>query len=179
MATVPNQATVSAGGTLTAAIWNDDVRDMGNFFISGRPKFEGRQSVAQSMPNATWASITLDVEDHDNDSGHSTVTNTSRYTAVTAGWYQCSGGVTYVNTSLGGDRRARLAVNGTAVNASAGSTTADASVAYSVNTRTKLVFLNVGDYLELQGLQTASSGTLNTHTTVENQSSLTAIWMSS
>lgn len=178
MATVPVMSTVSAGGIGTAALWNSQVRDLGNFFLSVAPKFQGRQTVAQAMPNAAWASVTLDAEDHDNDSAHSTSSNTSRYTTVTAGWYECSGGLTFVNTSLGGDRRARLAVNGTAVNGSAGSTTSDASFPYSVCTRPMLIFLNVGDYLELQGYQSASSGSLNTNVTAENQPTLTAIWRS-
>jgi hypothetical protein len=87
--------------------------------------------------------------------------------------------LTFANTSLGGDRRARFAVNGTAVNGSAGSTTSDASVPYAVNARTKLIFLNVGDFLTLQGFQSTSSGTLNTNVSAENQATLTVIWQSS
>lgn len=178
MATVPSQATMSAGGTLTAAIWNDDVRDAVNFFVSGRPRFQGRQTVAQSIGASVYASITLDVEDTDNDSGHSTSTNTSRYTAVTAGLYVCCGKVCFTNTSGGGDRRARLTVNGTAVVGSLGNQSSDASIPYAVCTPTMLVFLNAGDYLEVQGFQ-STVGALNTAVSGEQQSMLHAHWLSS
>jgi len=177
VATVPVMTTVSAGGIGTAALWNGQVRDLGNFFLSGRPKFQGRQTVAQSIPNAANTSITLDVEDHDNDSGHSTSTNTSRYTTVTAGWYWCSGHVCFTNTGTGGDRRALLAVNGSTVNGSQGNETSDASVPYAVLCSPTLIFLNVGDYLEIQGFQ-SSTAALNTAVSGAQQSALTAIWLS-
>lgn len=176
MATVPSQSTVSAGGTLTAALWNDDVRDAINFFLNP-PSGQFRQSAAQSIANNTYTALLFDVEESDNDSGHSTVANTSRYNAVTAGRFQLSGGYSAAASAGGGRRITRWAVNGTAVNGSNAGQTSDANVVYNQPARVITQFLNVGDYVELWAFQD-SGGALNTSVTAENQPSMTVCWIS-
>lgn len=120
-----------------------------------------RQSVAQSLANNAFTSITFDVEDVDYDNGHSTSSNTSRYTAQTAGWYLASGAVSFTGNATGG-RLVQLAVNGSAVNGTeVGFGTVPNSGHLELVTAAKLVYLNVNDYLELQAWQTSGAG-LNT-----------------
>ena len=174
MAAIPSQRTWSVGEVVTAAMLNDDVRDAITFFVSVRPKALLRQTVAQSLTNNVWGSITFDTEDHDNDTAHSTVTNTSRYTAVTAGWYRVSGVVT-VASAGSGQRGARWAVNGTVLNASRTQHNTSAAGATDVAACGRLVFLSAGDYVELQGFQN-SGGALNTAVVADEQSQMSITW---
>jgi hypothetical protein len=87
MATVPAEITWVTGQIVTAAQLNANLRDAINFLIAP-PLFVGRQTVAQNGHHR-----------HHLDAGHlgrrgqrqrrrtRTVTNTSRYTAQTQGWY--------------------------------------------------------------------------------------------
>lgn len=114
MATLPSFRTWVAGEIVTAAYMNSNVRDAGNFFLSW-PVFEGRQTVAQSIGNGTPTALSLDTEDIDTDNGHSTVTNTSRYTPATAGRFQLSGGVGWASNATG-YRTGELWKNGSVLN---------------------------------------------------------------
>jgi hypothetical protein len=84
--TVPTPSTAVAGVAATAAQGNS-WRDSNNWCLSNHPICVLRNSAVQSIANATSTAITFDIEDIDSDAGHSLVTNTSRYTAQTAGWY--------------------------------------------------------------------------------------------
>lgn len=115
MATIPVYRTWVAGEVVTAAYFNANVRDAGNFWLSV-PTFEGRQTVAQSIVNGGGGStVTYDTEDFDNDNMHSTVTNTDRVTPVTVGRYQTSGKVGFA-TAAGTLRAAELFKNGVLIN---------------------------------------------------------------
>lgn len=140
-------------------------------YLASPPKATLRQTVAQSIPNAAWTSITLDFEDVDDRNGHSTTSNSSRYTAQDAGWYMVSGKVSFTGNATG-RRVARLAVNGTAVPGSAGSLTPNANTA-DVLAQPRDVYLNVGDYVEVQGYQDITGGgSLSTNTVAESASVL-------
>lgn len=176
MATVPATHTFSDGIALSSE-QNAYVRDP-LLFLFSRPAAELRQSVAQSIPNTTWTSITFDVEDLDSDpagtGGHSTSSNTSRYVALYAGWYRVGGGVEFAVNATG-QRGAAWAVNGTLVSANRTFISATAAVGMGVPARTKLVFLNVGDYVELQAYQN-SGGALNTFVTAEAAPGMSVVW---
>lgn len=161
---------------MTAAELNSNIRDAGNFFLSV-PLFEGRQTVAQSVANSAVAGITLDVEDVDTDNGHSTSSNTSRYTAQTTGRYQVGGAVGFVSGTAAGIRQCLLDVNGTITGGSASIVQGTIANAIVVPLRTRTVFLNSGtDYVELLGFQ-SSGGALNTDVSGDHQSGMLVRWV--
>jgi hypothetical protein len=88
-----------------------------------------------------------------------------------------SGSVAWTaNTS--GIRAARLAVNGTAVDGSQAQVPAAAtSPSICVHVAGQLVYLAVGDYVEIQGFQSSGGGLL-TDVGGANSSRLTVMWAS-
>src|SRR6266498_1205556 len=139
-------STVSAGGIGTAALWNSQVRDTGNFFL-GVPHVILAQGTAQAVATSAFTALLFDVEIRDNDSAHSTVSNTSRITIVTAGWYEICGTVGWAGNATG-QRLSRWGVNGTGADGTeiGANVTLATSVAFPATTTS--LFLNVGDYLE-------------------------------
>lgn len=179
MATVPDTHTFT-GGVATSSEANSFIRDPLSFLLNP-PIAELRQSVAQTFTTAVSAAVTFNAHDVDEDytggnPGHDDVTQNTRYTARYSGWFLVSGAVVFVANATG-DRFAWLQINGTDVNASLGFVAGDATAASAVPCRTKLVFLNVGDYIELIGHQT-SGGNLNSDAGGRNQSSMTIRWVS-
>jgi hypothetical protein len=174
MATVPAEMTAVAGAILTATQWNTNVRDAINFIIT--PPFAIiKQSGSQSLTNNTWTTITFDTEEIDRDNMHSTTTNNSRATAQTAGYYQIDA-IYAASSNATGGRATRLQVNGANV---AGRSTA---VMTASNFQTGVVvsgpvYLNVGDYVELQANQ-LSGGALSTVNLTDTGCILTARWIS-
>ena len=177
MATVPSFTTFVAGAILTAAQLNTNIRDAGNFWLA-RPLFIGRATSGQSLTNITWTDIDLGVEDIDRDGGHSTVTNTARYTSPTAGYLLLAGGVSFVVNATG-MRGARWALNGTAINGAGAYIQAVAATdATVVAARTIFQLVNgTPDYVTLQGFQ-RSGGALSTSAVAEAQSSMHVLWVS-
>lgn len=173
MATVPSLATQSAGGIATAA-WANSVKDAVTFFTTELPVAQGRQTATQSLANNTWAGITFTTEDVDRDGMHSTSSNTSRWTAGTAGRYEVSG-VVAIDTNGTGQRGSRVAVNGTAINGSRNIGPAS-SAAMNVPQHTVSVLLSPGDYIELQGFQ-SSGGALSTFSSSEMMSLVYIRWV--
>lgn len=176
MATPPVYRTWVAGEVVTAAYFNANVRDAGNFWLSV-PTFEGRQTVAQSTTTAVAVPINLDTEDLDNDNGHSTVSNTSRYTAQTAGRFQYGGGVAYA-TNATGSRHAEVWKNGVGMN---GEGTANGANAGGQPTRQgarlgSAPMNGSSDYLEMVGFQT-SGGALNTDIVGVSQPTFSVRWV--
>jgi hypothetical protein len=172
VATLPSFRTWTAGEVVTAAFFNSNVRDAGNFFLSW-PVAELRQTVAQSLATGASTAVTMDTEDVDTDNGHSTVTNTSRYTGQTAGRFQCSGKVGFA-ANAAGVRVVWLSKSGTAINGSGVEeiTNTVAAAVTLLPTATMTTFLNGStDYLEVFALQT-SGGALNTDVTTFDQSIL-------
>lgn len=113
MATVPDPGTVSVSEKVSAADWNRDVRDEGQFWVANRPLLMVYQTSAQSIPNNSYTDLTWDTETLDRDSQHSTASLTNRIVlGNTLGWYEIGGQVVYAANSSGA-RRARLQVNGT------------------------------------------------------------------
>lgn len=176
MATVPSEMTYSAGSVLTGAQLNSNLRNAVNFLIA-TPLAILRQTTLQAITSSTWTSILLDTEDIDRDGMHSTVTNTSRATAVTAGYYLPGGKVSFASNSTA-RRWTRWAINGTEVPAARINEQAANGDATEVPAASRWVYLNVGDYLELQGFQD-SGGSLNTVVTnTGDQPFFNLQWMS-
>ena len=147
-------------------------------FLARRPAAMLRQTAAQSIPNGSWTPVTFGVEDLDDDpdavGGHSTSTNTSRYTARYPGWYRVGGGVGIVSnaTSI---RGLAVAKNGTRVLGSDVMVPAGSGASTRIATRAILVALAEGDYVELHAWQ-SSGGSLNTSVVDQEQPSLAVTW---
>src|SRR6266498_3118145 len=167
-------STVSAGGIGTAALWNSQVRDTGNFFL-GVPHVILAQGTAQTIATSAFAALLFDVEIRDNDSVHSTVSNTSRITIVTAGWYEVSGTVGWAGNATG-QRLSHWAVNGTGADRTEISANATLGTSTGYAACTTSLFLNVGDHLELHIWQN-TGGNLNTNVGATTRSRAAARWL--
>lgn len=78
------------------------------------PASEAEASSSQTISNATLTVISLQTELSDNDNMHSTVTNTSRMTATTAGTYLVTGTIPFIALTANARIIARIYKNGTA-----------------------------------------------------------------
>lgn len=136
-------------------------------YLLNPPICQVRNVAGQTFTTAITAALTWDTEDIDNDNMHSPSVNPTRITAVTAGRYQLSGKVGWA-TNAANIRAADWAINGSQV--IGGST--DVVAVGGFSTRMALcvitVFLNVGDYVELQCFQN-SGGNLTTATAANEQ----------
>lgn len=165
MATIPVIPTEAPGNFNTSALWNANVFGGLNYLLNP-VRFKAYSSTAQSIANGTSSTtLTLDTEIIDTDGGHSTVTNTSRYTAQTAGLYYVSGycciGPTTGSTT--GTRTIQIFLNGGGVTGSAVQAAPSPLNGTGVFTAT-LVQMNVGDYVEIAFWQN-SGGSQSTSTT--------------
>jgi hypothetical protein len=147
-------------------------------FLMRKPSAMLRQATNQSIANNTWTAITFGVEDWDDDpdgtGGHSTSSNTSRYTARYPGVYLLGGGVGWAASSAG-VRGTRWAKNGTALNGSSTLEPPTASGTAYYAARAIKVELDEGDYVELFGFQN-SGGSLNTTVATSEQPSMSVGW---
>ncbi|MEV4438527.1 hypothetical protein AB0K09_05810 [Streptomyces sp. NPDC049577] len=155
--TVPVMASETPGNYQTSALWNANVKALGDFTL-GPPVFSGYQTTAQSIANATFTSFTLDTEVVDSDGGHSTVTNTSRYTATVPGTYLVVGTAGW-NGSATGYRRCRITLNGGVVPGAAVGADAANAVLCGQCVTAIVVMNGTTDYVEVQGAQ-SSGGAL-------------------
>lgn len=169
---VPTWAQEVPGNFITSALWNANVYN-GGTFLTNPPLFVGTQSAVQSVANGTWAALTLDTTQVDTYAGHSNVTNNSRYTAQVAGWYTVCG-VSCWTTNSTGSRTARITVNGVIV-IGAGTLLAAGTLNAAIATAPRSVFLNAGDYVEVQGGQN-SGGALSTAVSTEAACALWVVW---
>lgn len=174
---IPSTRLFTAGEVETGAYLNSAVTNLGNFML-GKPIALLRQTVVQALTTSgTTYALTFDTEDVDRDNGHSTSTNTSRYTAQTAGWYFVSATAAFAG-NVTGSRLARFAVNGTAINFGQNINYATLNSNTCVLPLNALMYLNVSDYVEVQVNQT-SGASLNTNVTAPYQSFMSVIWVSS
>jgi hypothetical protein len=171
---VPTLHTWITGEVATAAnLNNNTVTAVG--FLLAPPLAVLRQTVAQSIASGvTPIAVNMDTEDIDRDAAHSVISNTSRYTGQTPGYYDIDGAAGVAGNATG-RRSTHVLVNGTTVTGAAGqATTATASHA-AISTR---VFLNgTTDYAEIGVIQN-SGGALNTDVAFGNPR-MSALWVSS
>ncbi|MFG3287251.1 hypothetical protein ACGF3G_00305 [Streptomyces sp. NPDC048179] len=177
---VPVIASESPGNFLTGALWNANVKAMGDFLMgsasNGVPRFRGYQSTVQSVANNTWTVLTIDTEVYDSDNGHSTTTNTSRYTVQVAGTYLVTGSASFAANATG-NRGVRITVNGAAVTGSFVKTGSPDSSGSSGLATVAQAVCNAGDYIEVQGNQN-SGAALNTSAAGDVAVSLSVQWIS-
>lgn len=113
--------------------------------------YTGAGGTNQVVSNSTWTAVLFPNEAVDNFNGHSTVTNTSRYTATQAGWYKVSGVV--MGTPVAGiGVGARIQKNG-ALPPGAGYSglLGSAAIAPGAFTETFVQMNGTTDYVELFG----------------------------
>lgn len=166
--------TAVAGAILTATQWNVNVRDAINFIIT--PPFAIlKQSGSQSLANNAWTTLTFDGEELDRDNMHSNTTNNSRATAQTAGYYDIDA-IYAASSNATGGRATRLQVNGTNVQGRSTSVMTPSNFQAGV-VISGPVYLNVGDYVEIQANQ-LSGGALSTVNLTDTACILTARWIS-
>lgn len=177
MTSVPSPGTGFGVGVVDGSDLNNLVVDP-LLFLLKRPMARLRQIVAQSINSGAFTPITFTTHDVDQDwaggTGHSDSVNTSRYTANYGGWYQLSGGVSFAVNATG-VRGAYWYVNGSPANGVESMGASAASVNFGTVARTELLYLNAGDYVELNAYQTSGSP-LNTVVSGVAMSTMNVIW---
>ena len=118
------------------------------------PSVRAKHSVNQTIPSGTPTILSFDSEDWDSEAIHSTVTNNSRLTCVTAGKYLVTAGVGWQSNSSG-YRRLGVLRNGSVAWAYNHSTPISGASHYQ-QIRAQLS-LSVGDYVTLEAYQTSGS----------------------
>lgn len=175
MTAVPVIRTWVAGEVVVASYFNTNINGPLSFLLAP-PILEIRQSSNQNLLDATTTALTFTTEDVDSSGMHSTVSATTKCTAVYPGWYLSSG--RYSPAANGtGDRFSWWMVNAADNNGSLGFKAGDATAVSVCPAATKKIFLNTGDYLELVGFQ-SSTGTLGTGVTTREQSTISMQWAS-
>lgn len=165
----PTMGTAVAGNYETAAFWNANVLALGLFLLSP-PSFFGYQTHSaspQSILNNTFTAVLLDTEVYDPDGGHSTVTNTSRFTCQVAGRYQFDGTVAFASNATG-FRAAKFQVNGATPSPVGSERAAAATSSFATVSVSTELQLAVGDYVELMAFQN-SGGSLNLDSNTANE----------
>lgn len=122
-----------------------------------------RAAATQNFTDNTVTALLFDTDDIDDDGGHSTVTNTSRYTFQRDGRFEIAGVVFYGASTAGTVRQTDLATNGVQVTGavvSSGPRPGGTGVMQQ-NLAPTIVDAVAGDYAEIRGLQN-SGGTLAT-----------------
>jgi hypothetical protein len=130
----------------------------GSLQVDGQPKYGGQNSTTQSVADSTWTALTMDTEQWDTGSMHSTVTNTSRITIPTGqgGHYAFMGQAGFAANATG-IRKLAIARNGTRIwSVTMKGDSTDVQVLH-VNA---MYPATAGDYFELHAYQT-SGGALN------------------
>lgn len=166
---LPVLASEVPGNFITSSLWMNNVYN-GLTYAYNPPTFYGYQSVAQSVPNNSWAALTIDSEVIDSYGAHSTTSNTSRFVVPQAGYYWVSGTVTWA-TNTSGNRAAALYKNGATVSGAYFS--AAASSYNSSATATAIIQASANDFIEMY----VSQGSGTSLSTVANYSYLTVLWI--
>lgn len=131
---------------------------------------------SQTLPSGAWTSINMPTETIDNYGGHSTSSNTSRYTVQRAGLYYVYGLAAVTDPgSPTGFRASRLLVNGTTAYAGTSCHPDPSSVLGTAVPVCAHLRLAAGDYVELQMFHTQGSA-ISVKTGAGDASRLIAVW---
>lgn len=118
------------------------------------PVAQLRQTSAQTLANNSWASLNMQAEDHDSHGGHSGSDNGWTCPTGAGGVYEFGGGVAFAANGTG-QRWARWAKNGSALDGSGSNMDATSSGQSLLTARTVQVTVAPGDKVSLQALQTS------------------------
>lgn len=172
--TVPVIASESPGNFLTGALWNANVKALGDY-ETARPLFFGYQATAQSIPNNAWTSLTMDTTTLDIDGGHSNTVNPNRYTVQVAGTYLLLGSAAFATNSTG-VRGVRMGLNGSVIRGSHMQQQATSAGIWSSSSWAVQACV-VGDYLDTAGYQNIGSA-LNTFAGTDGAPCMAVYWLS-
>jgi hypothetical protein len=146
--------TWATNDSLSASTLNTHLRDNLGFLYT-RPAARVYNTASQSIATATFVALTFNSERFDTDSMHSTVTNTGRLTATTAGIYLAGGNILFAANATG-VRGLGIRGNGVTLLAlqATNARTDGAGTYLSVST---LYQFSAGDYVELVAWQNSGS----------------------
>jgi hypothetical protein len=151
VATVPVQRTWVTGEVVTAAMFNDDLRDAVNF-LTNVPRVHAYASTPTTPATGVLVVPPLNVERYDSDAMHSLVTNPDRVTIVTPGTYKITAGSKW-GANNSGNRDLRLMLNGGQIKR---------SIKPSADTSDDTLTIDwacvAGDYLQLNIVQNSGGG---------------------
>ena len=122
---------------------------------STTPTFVGAKvykSAAQSIPNATWTTLTFDSESFDTNTFHDNATNNSRMTIPTGkgGKYLIQWQANWYNSAVG-SRNTRIILNGSISPSAYGIWSVPVGASdLTIHTNTAILSLSAADYVELQ-----------------------------
>ena len=134
-------------GAVAPASWGDQIRENLEFLIDP-PACSVNHSTNQSVPNATVTALLADTEQFDNDSMHSTSSNTSRITIQTGGRYLIFATVR-TGSNQTGHRQVQIRANGDQVNSAYNIGRHDAAGdASTVISGSRALVLSAGEYVE-------------------------------
>ncbi len=145
---------LTTGQAVTEAVWDQllsNLKHLGG--VAGTNAVRVSKSADQSLTNATWTALTWNTEtapSFDTNNLHSTVSDTTRLTAVETGLYLLVGTATFAAGTTGA-RMAKFVVNGVTdlqFLAGWGSTVTPVGI-----TAIALTLLAATDYVELQAIQ--------------------------
>lgn len=165
---VPIPRTFTVGEIEVGAYFNA-LRDALNFLLNP-PETVLFQTTIQAVGTSAWSAISFDTSTQDTYGAHSNTTNNTRMTAQVAGWCQVGGTFAIAANGTGG-RQSAVAKNGVQIPTSLFGVPASSLINEIVQSAT-VVQLAVGDYVEVQGWQSAGT-TLNT---VSTFSGMTTVW---
>lgn len=157
MATVPNEDTIAVGTKIAASWGNSDVRDAINFLLNP-PNVHVTNTTGLSHTTGVSLLLTWDTEVADTDTMHSTVTNTSRLVATTAGLYTVTARAAFAANATGirsldvRKNAAGVAAGGTRVGYDSQTPVTGAVTSVAV---VEDIRMAAGDYLEAFGYQTS------------------------
>lgn len=134
-----------SAGLVAPSSWGDQVRDNLEFLVDP-PQVSVDDASTQTISTSTFTVLAADQENYDTDAMHSTSTNNSRLTCVTAGKYTVWSTVQKADSNSTNRCVSRFLVNGTT--AYIGATLASASFWSASVVRT--ITLAVDDYVECE-----------------------------
>lgn len=141
------------------------------------PLFYAVAATTQSITHDTVTPINFSAETYDTASGHSVSALTSRYVAQKAGYYLCSGMISYSFNNTTGVRAALLYKNGVQWAGGSGQIAPANALPTRVATPAVVINLALTDYVELNAYHSAGIAT-STEATAATASSLSVAFLS-
>jgi len=160
-------ATAIPTGQLITSSWMTNTVNAINFLGAAggstvaKDLFFARQGTGQALTVTTGNVLTFGGEDFDTANGHSTATNTSRYTVQAAGKYRLTGGVAIPSSAAQQTVRAAFYKNGSALSEAAKCYIAISNVGFpqTIVMPTVYASLAVNDYIEIHAIPYAAGFT--------------------